>query len=118
VILSLNDARFDRTSTDISRGLVNEHRRRYDERVYRRVSSAIDRACDEVERVNLAGGGECPPAVCALVAQLQRMAGEPVGTPSTSLKAHEELFRLSSVLLGRPEADVENELLIEQEAER
>jgi hypothetical protein len=88
--------------------------RQFPEREYRRVSRLIDQACERVERVNLAGGRDCPADVSTFVAQLQRQADEPVRRPRTSIEAHDELFRLSCVLLGRPDDDLE----IDQEAER
>jgi hypothetical protein len=108
-VIAQNRSRFDTTIADIDRVQLAERRRTYPERLHRRVSSAIDRACDQVERVNLAGGGECPSAVGTVIAQLQRLAGEEIVRPTTSGEAHEELLRLSTVLLGRSEADVEVE---------
>jgi hypothetical protein len=79
-----------------------EQERRYPDRLYRLLSRQIDQACDQVERVNLAGGGSCPDDVRAFVGYLQLQAGEAANRPRTSAHAHDELFRLSSVLLGRP----------------
>jgi hypothetical protein len=84
-----------------------EHERTYPDRLYRLLSRQIDQACDHVELVNLAGGGACPDEVGRFVEQLQRQAGEPTDRPRTSAQAHDQLFRLSSVLLGRPESDLE-----------
>ncbi len=79
-----------------------ESERTYPDRLYRSLSGHIDEACDQVERVNIAGGGECPKPVGAFVEYLQLLAGEPAVGPGTSGQALDELFRLSSVLLGRP----------------
>ena len=113
-MIAARRSRFAGASADIARAYREERERTYPDRVYRQVSEAIDRACDQVELVNLAGGGECPAAVAVVLAQLQRLAGEPAFCQPTSWEAHEELFRLSSVLLGRPEAETE----AEAEAER
>ncbi len=79
-----------------------ECERTYPDRLYRSLSGQIDEACDQVERVNLAGGDGCPKRVGAFVEYLQLLAGEHVAGPDTSGHALDELFRLSSVLLGRP----------------
>jgi hypothetical protein len=98
-----------------------EHERTYPDRLYQLLSRQIDQACDEVERVNLAGGGPCPDEVGRFVEQLQRQAGGPTDRPRTSAQAHDELFRLSSVLLGRPEGELDfdrEDEVAELEAER
>jgi hypothetical protein len=78
------------------------------ERVFREVDQLITWGCDQVELVNLAGGGACPPVVADLVEHLQLLAGGPVARPaSSSWEAHEELLHLAAVLLGLPELDDE-----------
>jgi len=95
------------TFEDFERMQRAEHKRTYPERLYRLISRQIDQACDQVELANLAGGMECPADVARFVEQLQRQAGEEPVAPRTTTKAHDELFRLSSVLLGRPEGDLD-----------
>jgi hypothetical protein len=92
----------DTASAAIRRAAAAERERTYPVRVYRLVSSAIDDACDLVELVNLAGGGPCPDTVSVLICELQALADRPIVRPSSSREAHEELLRLSSLLLGRP----------------
>jgi hypothetical protein len=99
---------------DIVAAHVADRRRTYGERLYRHLSRIIDLACEQVEQVNLTGGGSCPTAVGDLVAQLDVLAGQPAPTPATSYEAHERLLDLSSVLLGRPVGD----LVYDAEAER
>ncbi len=86
----------------LERAEREEQERRYPARLYRALSRAIDEACEEVELVNLAGGGACPGRAGALIEYLQLLAGEPVAKPETSVQAHEVLFHLAAVLLGRP----------------
>lgn len=74
----------------------------YAELLYRSVRRAIDDACEHVEQVNLAGGGDCPAEVAALVDYLGFLADEPAPAPTTSWAAHDRLFHLASVLLGWP----------------
>jgi hypothetical protein len=105
----MSAARYADTVADTQRVGRAEHERSYPERLYRSLSLAIDQACDQVEHVNLRGGGACPAAVGGFIEYLQLLAGEPGARPGTSAAAHEELFRLSSVLLGRPQADDEPE---------
>jgi hypothetical protein len=114
----VSESRIGRASAEMVRARRDHLERTYSDRLHRRVSNAIDTACDQVELVNLAGGGDVPPAVRVVLAQLQRLAGERTSSPATSWEAHEELFRLSCVLLGRPEVDAEDEACFEPEAER
>jgi hypothetical protein len=100
---------------DLERAVRDELVRTYPVRIRRQVSDAIDRACEEVEQVNLTGGRACPQRVRDLVAHLQSLAGEVPFSPRTSYQAHDELFRLSSALLGRPEKDLEDEAVAEAE---
>jgi hypothetical protein len=86
-----------------------ERARSYPLRLCRLLSRRIDQACERVERVNRDGGGPCPESVRTLIGYLQLQAGEPVNRPYGSAEAHSELFRLSSVLLGRP-VEVEEEV--------
>jgi hypothetical protein len=81
--------------------------RAYPDRLYRLLSRQIDQACDRVELVNLGGGSACPDDVARFVGYLQQQAGELVVSPRTSTQAHDELMRLSCVLLGRPEGDLD-----------
>jgi hypothetical protein len=91
----------------------------YPDRLYRLLSRQIDQACDQVELVNLAGGLDCPADVANYIEQLQRQAGEATDRPRTTVQAHDELFRLSCVLLGRPAGDLEFDVEDDQrEAER
>lgn len=92
---------------DTMRATLEAREVAYPDRLYRLLSRQIDQACDQVELVNLAGGLDCPSEVGAFVAQLQRQAGEMADRPLTTTKAHDELFRLSCVLLGRPEGDLD-----------
>jgi hypothetical protein len=85
---------------DLERAARTELERTYPERLYRAVRDAIDEACDEVELVNLAGGGDCPRRVAGLIEYLQRLAREPVALPGTSVEAEDVLFHLSDALLG------------------
>ena len=99
--------RIDRAHADIATARSQRWERVYPERLYRHISRQIDRACDAVERTNLDGGVLCPAEVRTFVMQLQRQAGEPAGSPHTTTQAHDELFRLSSVLLGRPAGNLD-----------
>jgi len=113
--------RIDGAHAEIARVQRRQRHRTYPDRLFRCISRQIDRACDEVECVNLNGGKLCPPGVNAFVVQLQRQACEAVAPPRTTLQAHDELFRLSSVLLGRPNGDLECDIEAvheESEAER
>jgi hypothetical protein len=82
-----------------------ERERTYPQRYLRHVDRLINWALDQVERVTLAGGGECPCVVGDLVEQLQLLAAEPTARPITSSEAHEQLLHLAAVLLGLPEDD-------------
>lgn len=116
-----DDPRIDGAHAEIARVGREQRGRTYPDRLYRCISRQIDRACEEVERVNLDGGNLCPPEVNAFVVQLQRQAGEPEAPPRTTMQAHDELFRLSSVLLGRPGGDLECDIeagTAQPEAER
>jgi hypothetical protein len=104
-------------SDAITSATLAQRARTYPDRLYRRVSELIDHACDQVERVNEAGDDQCPPAAGAILVHLQRLAGEPTAAPDTSRAAHDELFRLSSVLLGRP-LEVEDAAVAGLEADR
>jgi hypothetical protein len=86
---------------DLDRTLHAERERQYPAWVYRAISAAIDDACFEVEEVNLGGGGDCPPQAWAVIRYLLLLAGERVVRPSSSFEAHDVLFRLSELLLGR-----------------
>jgi hypothetical protein len=56
-----------------------------------------------MEGINLAGGGACPVEVSDLVVELRRLADEvSPSRPRSAREAHDELLRLSSVVLGRP----------------
>jgi hypothetical protein len=87
--------------------------RSYPERLYRAVRSAIDEACDELELVNHAGGGECPPRVAALIRYLLQLTGKPVEPPDTSQQALDLLFDLADKVVGHADriarADVEGD---------
>ena len=98
----------------VRRGERAQRERTYPDRLYRRLSDLIDAACDQVELVNLSGGFDCSAEVAVFVQQLQHQAGVPIDRPSTSIQAHDELMRLSCVLLGRPEVD----LICDREADR
>jgi hypothetical protein len=109
------------TFADFERMQRDGQERTYPERLYRRISRQIDDACDRVELENLAGGTECPAEVGAFLAQLHRQAGELMHAPRTTMQAHDELFRLSCVLLGRPAGDLDfdrEDEAAELEAER
>ena len=108
--MSVATASIAGTFADMVRAELAERERTYPDRLFRSVSRAIDNACDQVELVNLAGGGPCPQRVSSLLAQLQTMAGEPVSGPLTSIEAHDELMRLSCVLLGRPDGDLDYDI--------
>ena len=96
-----------------------ERQRTYPDRLYRHLSDQIDAACEQVEMVNLNGGLDCPTEVAVFVQQLQLQAGEPVDRPCTSVQAHDQLMRLSCVLLGRPEGDLDYDVAASRrEAER
>ncbi len=101
------ETRIDRAHADIASAHWQGWERLYPERLYRYISRQIDQACDAVEHVNLDGGVLCPAEVRTFVMQLQRQAGEPPAPPHTTMQAHDELFRLSSVLLGRPAGDLD-----------
>jgi hypothetical protein len=87
-------------TAELERAVRTERRRTYSDRLYRTVRAAIDRACDEVELINLAGGGDCPPRVSALIEYLHKLAGRSVELPSTSQQALDQLFDLADELLG------------------
>jgi hypothetical protein len=81
--------------------------RTYPERLYRALRAAIDEACGECELANLAGGGECPRQVTALIGYLLLLAGtanparwSEVGRPGSSQQALDLLFELADALLG------------------
>ncbi len=116
-----SEVRVGRAHADMASAQLHERDRMYPDRLYRYISRQIDQACEAVERTNLDGGVLCPTEVKTFVMQLQRQAGEPAAPPHTTMQAHDELFRLSSVLLGRPagdlEFDVEDEAA-QREAER
>jgi hypothetical protein len=86
---------------EVERAKRAELARRYPERLYRALGTAIDAACLEVEEVILAGGGECPGRAGALIEYLLLLAGAPVERPGTSAEALEVLFQLSATVLGR-----------------
>jgi hypothetical protein len=87
-------------SADMERDARVHLERTYPERLYRAVRSAIDEACEELELVNLAGGGECPPRVAAVIRYLVQLAGKPVELPDTCQQALDLLFDLACHLLG------------------
>ncbi|HXM58299.1 MAG TPA: hypothetical protein VOB72_23060 [Candidatus Dormibacteraeota bacterium] len=89
-------------SREIERARRAEQERAYSERLYRSVRRAIDDACELVEQVNLAGGGDCPAEVARLIEYLGLLADEPQPAPASSLEAHHRLFSLASALLGWP----------------
>ncbi len=114
-------ARIDRARDEMARASVHQRERTYPDRIYRYISRQIDRACEAVEQVNLAGGRECPEDVGRFIMQLQVQAGEAPRSPRRATAAHDELFRLSSVLLGRPAGDLDIDLedeAAQREAER
>ncbi len=79
-----------------------ERERSYPGRLYRSLRRAIDQACEEVELVNLAAGGDRPRGAAALIERLQPITGEAVQRPETSDAAQQALFHLASALLGLP----------------
>ena len=113
--LAMSEVRIERAHADIAGARLQGSERTCPDRLYRHISRQIDQACDAVERTNLDGGVLCPAEVKTFVMQLQHQAGEPAAPPHTTMQAHDELFRLSSVLLGRPEADLDCDLEDEEE---
>ncbi len=105
--LASSEVRVERAHGDITSARLHASERTHPGRLYRCISRQIDQACEAVERTNLDGGVLCPAEVKTFVMQLQRRAGEPAAPPHTTVQAHDELFRLSSVLLGRPAGDLE-----------